>query len=112
MNADDKSKSPKNQVTFSHEIETKVKRKLKARRNPNSDTWIGLGKLGLVGWSIVVPTLLGAALGIWIDKHYLDEHSWTLMLMLFGLIIGCISVWHWIIKEHKEMHDDKDDKHE
>ena len=26
--------------------------------------------MGLVGWSVVVPTLLGAALGIWLDHRH------------------------------------------
>ena len=26
--------------------------------------------MGLIGWSVAVPTLLGAALGIWLDKHH------------------------------------------
>ena len=25
---------------------------------------------GLIGWSVAIPTLLGAALGMWLDKHH------------------------------------------
>jgi ATP synthase protein I len=48
---------------FSREIGIKVARKLKARRNSANEVWFGLGMMGLIGWSVVVPTLLGAALG-------------------------------------------------
>ena len=41
---------------------------------------------GLIGWSVTVPTLIGAALGIWVDKHYPSTYSWTLMLLLVGLV--------------------------
>ena len=42
--------------------------------------------MGLIGWSVVVPTLLGAALGIWLDKHHPGKHSWTLALLVAGLV--------------------------
>jgi ATP synthase protein I len=32
--------------------------------------WFGLGMMGLIGWSVAIPTLLGAALGLWLDKRH------------------------------------------
>jgi predicted F0F1-ATPase subunit len=32
--------------------------------------WFGLGMMGLIGWSVAVPTLLGAALGLWLDSRH------------------------------------------
>ena len=61
---------------------------------------------GLIGWSVTVPTLIGAALGIWVDKHYPSFYSWTLMLLLIGLIIGCLNAWHWVDSEYKEMQEE------
>ncbi len=34
------------------------------------------------------------------------------MLLLIGLIIGCLNAWHWVVKEDKEMHEDKEKKDE
>ena len=39
-------------------------RKCKERRDPAQGVWFGMGMMGLFGWSVVVPTLLGAALGM------------------------------------------------
>ena len=64
--------------------------------------------MGLIGWSVVVPTLVGAALGIWLDKHHPGEHSWTLMLLVAGLVIGCFNAWHWVAKENKEIRGQED----
>ena len=64
---------------------------------------------GFVGWSVTVPTLIGAALGIWVDRHYPSSYSWTLMLLLIGLIIGCLNVWHWIDSEYEEMQEDSNE---
>ena len=82
----------------------KALRKLQAQRHATQTVWSGLGMMGLVGWSVAVPTLLGAALGIWLDKHYPGNHSWTLMLLAIGLGFGCFNAWHWIDKEDREMH--------
>ena len=71
--------------------------------------WFGLGMSGLVGWSVTIPTLIGAALGLWVDKHYPTPYSWTLMLLLMGLIIGCLNAWRWVNSEYKEMQEDPDE---
>ena len=94
---------------FSQEVGAKAERKLKARRSYQG-VWFGLGMMGLVGWSVVVPTLLGTALGIWIDKHHPGIHSWTLMLLIIGLVIGCVNAWYWVSKEDKEMRQEDEDE--
>ena len=101
MDNDAKESSRK---TFAGEIGVKAERKLKARKS-TPGVWFGLGMMGLVGWSVTVPTLLGAALGIWLDKHHPGKHPWTLALLVMGLAIGCLNAWHWIAREEKAMQD-------
>ena len=91
--------------SMAEQVGAKAERKLKARRH-NSGLWFGLGMMGIVGWSIAIPTLLGTALGLWLDKHYGEQRSWTLALLLAGLIIGCFTAWSWVGKEHKAMDDE------
>lgn len=88
---------------LARQVGAKAARKLKAQRHRSRTIWFGLGMMGLIGWSVVVPTLLGAALGIWLDRHYPGPHSWTLTLLFIGLIIGCVNAWHWVAKEDKEI---------
>jgi ATP synthase protein I len=88
-------------------VEAQATRKLKARRDGAPGVWPGLGMMGLVGWSIVVPTLLGAALGLWLDSRHADSHSWTLALLVAGLTLGCMNAWHWVAKEDRAMHEDR-----
>ncbi len=102
-------KREKDQTALSREIGAKAARKLKAKRNPTPGVWSGLGMMGLIGWSVVVPTLLGAALGLWLDQHHTGSYSWTLMLLVLGLILGCLNAWHWVSKENKEMHEDEEE---
>jgi ATP synthase protein I len=95
---------------FSERIGREESRKLRARRRKSRGVWFGLGMFGLIGWSVAVPTLLGIALGTWIDKRYPSRHSWTLMLLVIGLIIGCFNAWHWVKGEQREI--DKEQENE
>jgi ATP synthase protein I len=91
---------------FSRQVGAQAARKLKAQRGATKSIWFGLGMSGLIGWSVTIPTLIGAALGIWVDKHYPSKFSWTLMLLLMGLVIGCFNAWHWVHSEYKEIEED------
>jgi ATP synthase protein I len=95
-------KLPKPKPSLAAQVGAKAVRKLEARRNPQG-VWFGLGMMGLIGWSVVVPTLLGAALGRWLDKHHHGSHPWTLALLVAGLVIGCVNAWYWVAKEDKAM---------
>ncbi len=94
-------------TAFSQAVGAQAARKRKAQQNAGQSVWFGLGMMGLIGWSVVVPTLLGAALGIWLDKRYAGSYSWTLMLLLIGLLIGCLNAWHWVVKEDAEIRANK-----
>ena len=102
----------KNGTTFAGQVGAKAARKLKARRSGVPGVWFGLGMTGLVGWSVAVPTLAGAALGLWLDKHHPGRHSWTLALLMAGLMIGCLNAWHWVAKEDKAMREEPEERDE
>ncbi len=87
---------------FQEQVSTKSERKLKARREGNHAIWFGLGMFGIIGWSIAIPTLLGIALGIWIDTHFPSPYSWTLMLLFVGVVLGCMNAWYWIERERSD----------
>lgn len=93
--------------SFSKQIAEKEKRKLKALYT-KKNVWFGLGMMGMVGWSVVVPALLGALAGLWLDKRYPQSFSWTLTLLIAGLITGSVIAWYWVDKEDKAMHSDKE----
>jgi ATP synthase protein I len=109
--SDEPKKLSKNESSLAAQVGAKAERKLKAR-NSTQGVWFGLGMMGLIGWSVVVPTLLGAALGIWLDKHHPGGRSWTLALLVGGLAIGCLNAWFWVAKEEKAMRDEPKDDHE
>ena len=85
MNDEQKKNTLKPKPSLSQEVGAKATRKLRARRHGTRTVWFGLGMMGLIGWSVVVPTLLGALLGIWLDKGHPGSFSWTLTLLVIGL---------------------------
>jgi len=91
-------------------IEAKAGRKLTAKKIDSPGVWFGLGMMGLIGWSVAIPTLLGSALGMWLDSHYPEGRSYTLALLIAGLCLGCLNAWHWVDKEQQEIHKPQEDK--
>jgi ATP synthase protein I len=87
-------------TVFSRNVGAQEARKLIARRSP-AHIWPGLGMLGLIGWSVCLPTVLGTWLGAWLDHQHPGRHAWTLPLMVAGLCFGCANAWHWINREQR-----------
>ncbi len=100
------------ETTFAGQVGSKAARKLKARRNSAQGIWFGLGMMGLIGWSVAIPTLLGAAFGLWLDRRDPGGRSWTLALLVTGLMIGCWNAWRWVSREDQAMRDDEEHDHE
>ena len=109
MNEKPEIESTKDRSAFGREVGAKAARKLRARRHSAQGVWFGLGMMGLIGWSVAIPTLLGAALGLWLDRHYPGKHAWTLALLVAGLAIGCFNAWHWVANEDKAIREEQED---
>lgn len=99
---DEPGRRSKSETSLAEQVGAKAARKLEARRNP-APTWFGLGMMGLIGWSVAIPMLLGAGLGVWLDGRHPGSHSYTLALLVAGLALGCVNAWHWVAKEDKAM---------
>jgi len=61
---------------------------------------------------VEIPTLVGVAVGIGLDKNHPESFSWTLSCLILGLFAGCLISWHWITTEHKEMNQNDEDSNE
>lgn len=55
-----------------------------------------LARIGVLGWIIVTPVLLGVFLGRWIDLRYDSGLYATGPLLMIGLGVGCWSAWKWM----------------
>lgn len=88
------------QREFQLRIRRKLSRHQKAQREKN-ELFFGLGVFGVVGWSVAIPTLIGIAIGVWIDTTWPSPYSWTLMLLFLGVILGCLNAWFWVESTHR-----------
>ena len=90
--SDDDDKSAKT-------IGQRARRMKAARDNPGPSPLRGIGTFGVIGWSIAVPTVGGAFLGLWLDRAAPQEFSWTIALILGGVFVGALIAWGWIGRE-------------
>jgi ATP synthase protein I len=96
-----RDRQPNHGPRLGTEVGRSAKRKLRARQRSDRTAWFGLGMFGLVGWSVAIPTLLGIALGLWLDARWPGRHSWTLTFLLIGVALGCLNAWYWIKQESR-----------
>ncbi|NDJ77313.1 MAG: hypothetical protein GYB65_13755 [Chloroflexi bacterium] len=97
------------QRQFLEDVDQKAVRRAQARnKDRTGNMWFGLGTFGMVGWSVVVPTLIGIVLGIWLDEVTAMGFSWRLTLMFVGLVIGCLNAWYWITKEQRQIESERE----
>lgn len=87
--------------SLAERLEVRASRRLISRREEQRiDARQGLSFLGAIGWHLPVPTVAGALIGKWLDGKYPHETvSWSLNLMLLGLVLGMISTWVWVRRE-------------
>jgi len=104
------AKPEKSEAEFLRRVESKASRKLRMQRDTSQGVWFGLGMSGLIGWSVAAPTLVGAMIGLWWDRHHPGVHSWTLMLMVIGLVFGCVNAWHWLSQQRSVMSEGEEEK--
>jgi ATP synthase protein I len=88
---------------FTHKVGTKEARRIKGKTQRDDGVWFGLGVAGIVGWSVVIPTLIGTALGLWIDQTWPSRFSWTLMLLILGVGLGSINALYWVKKSRDKI---------
>ena len=99
--------SPDRDNAFLRRVAAKETRRRKAQRKGTQSAWSGVAMFGIVGWSVATPTLIGALAGLWLDKRYPSPRSWTLALLVAGLVVGCAIAWHWVGKEYKKIKEDE-----
>ncbi|HDV5789937.1 TPA: AtpZ/AtpI family protein [Legionella pneumophila] len=79
------------------ELEQQVKRnvhKINEAQKRKSTLLAQTVYLGTLGFVFVLPIIAGAYLGVWLDEQIKGySMSWTINLILLGVIIGAINVY-------------------
>jgi ATP synthase protein I len=58
-----------------------------------------VGQIGVLGWIIVMPTLIGLFVGRWLDHKLGTGIFWSAPLLLLGVLVGYWSAWRWMHKQ-------------
>ncbi|MHC4597528.1 MAG: AtpZ/AtpI family protein [Planctomycetota bacterium] len=69
--------------------------------------WTGVGVMGLVGWSVILPAVLGAYLGVLLDRELGLERTFSGGFALLGLCGGCWNAWRMVRKVLQPHEDSK-----
>jgi ATP synthase protein I len=75
-----------------------AERERRAREDDRSSVGRKLAQIGVLGWMIVTPALIGLFVGRWLDRALQSGLFWTAPLLLAGLALGCWSAWKWVEK--------------
>jgi len=98
-----KERQSKQAEDFSRKVGEKETRRIKGKSRKDDALWFGLGMAGVVGWSIAIPTLIGTAIGLWIDRTWPSRFSWVLMLLILGVALGSFNAGYWIRKAREKI---------
>jgi len=58
-----------------------------------------LGQIGVLGWAIVAPILLGVVLGRWLDWALKTGVFFTAPLIMLGAAAGLWTAWRWMHRQ-------------
>jgi ATP synthase protein I len=58
-----------------------------------------VGQIGVLGWIIVTPALIGLFAGRWLDHRFGTAIFWSAPLLLLGVAVGCWSAWRWVQRQ-------------
>ena len=70
-----------------------------AQDDPETSVSRRLAQVGVLGWTIVVPMLLGLFLGRWLDRLLGTHAMFAAALLLLGAGLGLWSAWRWMHRQ-------------
>ncbi len=74
-------------------------RDAQGRDNPEPSLGTRFGQIGILGWTIVVPTLVGLFVGRWLDRTFDTGVFFSGPLLMIGVAFGFWSAWRWMHKQ-------------
>ncbi len=87
------TKEPENHERLSEAVRTRAERRAHWQREGERSIGQNLAMIGALGWTIVLPTLIGIFAGRWLDRAFNMGIFWTLGLLVAGLALGCTLAW-------------------
>ena len=76
-----------------------VARTEEGREVPEPSLGARFGQIGILGWTIVVPTLVGLFVGRWLDRTFETGVFFSAPLLMVGAAFGFWSTWRWMHRQ-------------
>lgn len=99
MSPEDKDRDDKDAAGLRRAVDLRAERRARGRREGERSLWQNLSMVGALGWLVIVPTLLGVALGRWLDELFDKGIFFTGALIVLGVAFGSYLAWQRIGKE-------------
>jgi ATP synthase protein I len=80
------------------EVRRHRERRARAQREGRRSIGQDLALAGVIGWTVVIPALLGVYAGRALDRRFGSGVFWTLGLLFAGIAIGCALAWQRLSK--------------
>ncbi|MCB2072640.1 MAG: AtpZ/AtpI family protein [Novosphingobium sp.] len=76
-----------------------ARRAEQGRHDPEPSLGARLGQIGVLGWMIVVPTLLALLLGRWLDQRLATGIFFSAPALMIGAALGLWMAWRWMHRQ-------------
>jgi ATP synthase protein I len=93
------SQKSENHDHLDNAVKLREERRQRWQREGERSVGQNLAMIGILGWSIVVPTLLGVLAGRALDRYFGAGVVFTCCLLVAGLVLGCALAWRRITSE-------------
>ena len=80
------------------EVRRHRERRDRAQREGGRSIGQDLALVGVIGWTLVIPALLGVYAGRVLDRRFGSGVFWTLGLLVAGVFVGCALAWQRLNK--------------
>ena len=92
-------RTPSDEDPLLKEVRLRTRRELDWVKSGEPSVARRLSQIGVLGWIIVTPMLIGVFVGRWIDAKLGTGIFWTAPLLMLGVAFGCWSAWKWMRSE-------------
>lgn len=76
-----------------------IARDVEGHVDPEPSLGARFGQIGVLGWTIIVPTLLCLFLGRWLDRTLGTGIFFSAPLLMAGAAVGFWSAWRWMHRQ-------------
>ena len=76
-----------------------AERARRLRDDPEPSFASRLGQIGVLGWAIVAPILIGVVIGRWLDWALKTGVFFTAPLIMLGAAAGLWTAWRWMHRQ-------------